>query len=206
MDVATEIDSDSVLERAKTRYALGNPPGKKNGLYGDEINWESLLEYIPSDSHFILISDDKDFKSPLNENELREFLTREWEEKKGSKILFYRSLTSFFKEHKINIELRWEEEKDRLIRELMASPNFATTHEIIRELSRFINFSEEQIKNIGKAANLNSQVSLIAQDPDVKQFYEKYVLPHPRIFTEDEWTELQRIFTTPEEEANDLPF
>jgi hypothetical protein len=185
---------------------LAIPPGKKNGLYGDEINWESLLEHIPSDSHFILISDDKDFKSPLNENELKEFLVREWEEKKGSKILFYRSLTSFFKEHKINIELRWEEEKDRLILELLESPNFAATHGIIGKLSKFINFSEEQIKNIGKAAILNSQVSWIAQDSDVKQFYEKYILSHPKIFTEDEWVELQRIFTTPEEELNDLPF
>jgi len=42
--------------------------------------------------------------------------------------LFYRSLISFFKEHKINIELRWEEEKDQLIRELLESPNFSTTH------------------------------------------------------------------------------
>jgi predicted nucleic acid-binding protein len=29
LDVATEIDSDSVLEKAKTRYALGNPPWQK---------------------------------------------------------------------------------------------------------------------------------------------------------------------------------
>lgn len=203
---ADEIDSDSALERAKIRYSLGNPPGKKDGLYGDEINWESLLEFIPTDNHFVLITDDKDFKSPLNENELRGFLLQEWETTKGSKIIFYRSLTSFFKDHEIDIELRWEEEKDKLIQELMDSPNFATTHEIIRKLSKFISFSEQQVWNIGRAANLNSQVAWIAQDPDVKQFYEKYVLSHPGIFAEDEWDKLQKAFTPIEEDSNEIPF
>ena len=193
-EAATNINSDKVLEKAKNRYSLGNPPGKKDGLYGDEINWEALLEFIPSDSHFVLISDDKDYKSPLSENKLREFLVKEWEGRKGSKILFYRSLTSFFKEHKINIELRWEEEKDQLIQELMESPNFSTTHEIIKRLSKFINFSEDQIKNIGKAVLLNSQVSCIAKDTDVKRFYEKNVLPHIKRFTEDERVTLQSAF------------
>jgi hypothetical protein len=146
---------------------------------------------------------------PLNENELRVFLTKEWEEKKGSKILFYRSLTSFFKEHKINIELRWEEEKDQLIRELSESPNFSTTHEIIKRLSKFINFSEEQIRKIGTEALANSQVAWIAKDPDVKRFYEKHVLPHTSLFSEEERINLQTSFADTEkwgDEDDDLPF
>ena len=208
-EAGTEIDSDKVLEEARSRYAVGNPPGKKDGLYGDEINWEALLKFIPSDNHFVIISDDKDYKSPLNENELREFLVKEWEEVKSSKILFYRSLTSFFKEHKINIELRWEEEKDKLIQELFESPNFSTTHEIIKSLSKFINFSEDQVKNIGRAALLNSQVSWIAKDPDVKKFYEKYVLSNAGRFAEDEWSKLQSTFLETEVESvdpEDIPF
>jgi len=208
-DAATDINSDEILDEARTRYALGNPPGKKDGLYGDEINWEALLRFIPTDNHFVLISDDRDYKSPLSENELRVFLTKEWEEKKGSKILFYRSLTSFFKEHKINIELRWEEEKDQLIKELSESPNFSTTHEIVKRLSKFINFSEEQIRKIGTEAFANSQVSWIAKDPDVKRFYEKHVLPHTSLFSEEERMNLQSFFTDTEaekDENDDSPF
>lgn len=207
-DAAIDINSDEVLNEARTRYALGNPPGKKDGSYGDEINWEALLKFIPTDNHFVLISDDKDYKSPLSENELRVFLTKEWEEKKSSKILFYRSLTSFFKEHKINIELRWEEEKDQLIQELAESPNFSTTHEIIKRLSKFISFSEEQIRKIGVDAFANSQVAWISKDPDVKRFYEKYVLSHTGLFAEDERVNIQSAFIdeAKTKEEKDIPF
>lgn len=197
-DVAENIDSNKVFDKAKIRYTLGNPPGKKDGLYGDEINWEALLEFIPSNNHFVLISDDKDYKSPLNENELKNFLTKEWEEKKGSKILFYRSLTSFFKEHNINIELRWEEEKNQLIQELVESPNFSTTHEIIEKLSKFISFSEEQIRKIGIDAFANSQVAHIVKDLDIKKFYKKHILPHTEFFTKNERVSLQNAFTETE--------
>lgn len=202
--VANILDSDKVLEKAKVRYALGNPPGKKDKSYGDEINWEALLEFIPSDCHFVIISDDKDYKSPLNENELKEFLIKEWENKKNTKILFYHSLTSFLKDNEINIELRWEEEKNQLIKELIESPNFATTHDIIKKLSKFINFSEEQIRNIGRAVFLNSQVAWIASDSDVKQFYEKYIFPYLKIFTQDEMQKLKNTFY-PQEEQEEIP-
>lgn len=36
--------SDDILNKAKRRKELGNPPGKKNSL-GDQLNWEILLNY-----------------------------------------------------------------------------------------------------------------------------------------------------------------
>ena len=188
------LDSDQVLNEAEKRYLLGNPPGRKKNTYGDEINWETFLKFIPTDNHFIFISDDEDFKNPLNENELNSFLIQEWEKEKRTKIIFYRSLTSFFKEYEIDIELRWEEEKDKLIKELMMSPNFSTTHEIINKLSKFINFSNKQVKDIGLAALANNQISWIAQDVDVKDFYESNVLSRTSVFEENELERLKDLF------------
>lgn len=43
--------SDSIIERARNRFDLGNPPGK-NKSYGDAINWEILLESIPNENNY----------------------------------------------------------------------------------------------------------------------------------------------------------
>lgn len=210
-EISEKLDSDSLIDRAAVRYRMGNPPGKKKGGYGDEINWEALLKGVPGDNHFILISGDGDYRSNLNEEKINQFLKEEWERKKESKIIFYDSLTSFFQEQEIDIELRWEEEKNKLVQKLSESPNFATTHEVIEKLSKFNIFEERQIIGIGRAAIVNSQVSWIAQDPDVNSFYSDYVLSNLEMFEEDDKEVLKEIFSDNFEEYNeddfeDVPF
>jgi hypothetical protein len=69
--------------------SVGNPPGKKGSL-GDAINWEALLENVPDGEDLYLIADDRDYFSVLDENKPREFLIREWKEKRESDVFFYR--------------------------------------------------------------------------------------------------------------------
>ncbi len=59
--------SPSLLDNAKIRYDLGNPPGK-NKSYGDAINWESLLSVVEDFDNFYFISDDKDYYSEYDIN------------------------------------------------------------------------------------------------------------------------------------------
>ncbi|HXN89181.1 MAG TPA: hypothetical protein VN890_07505 [Methylocella sp.] len=69
-----------ILGRAKTRVEIGNPPGKA-GSMGDAVNWEAILH--SEDMVFEnlnIVSIDKDFASPLDENELNPFLKREYED------------------------------------------------------------------------------------------------------------------------------
>lgn len=49
------------LERAKSRKAVGNPPGKPTGPLGDEINWEQILTQFKGKRRLWIISSDGDF-------------------------------------------------------------------------------------------------------------------------------------------------
>lgn len=69
------------LARARTRMDIGNPPGKQGSL-GDAINWEALLSEVPDDEDLYLIADDRDYFSVIDENKPKEFLIREWKQKR----------------------------------------------------------------------------------------------------------------------------
>ena len=62
-----------------------------------------------------------------------------------------------------------------LINELSDSPNFACTHEIMSKLRKYPDFSPSQIRRLVDIGLTNSQVSWIADDADVNQFYRKLV-------------------------------
>ena len=59
--------TDEIVEKARLRIEIGNPPGKK-GSIGDAINWESLLATLSSDDDLCFVSDDKDFRSRIDDN------------------------------------------------------------------------------------------------------------------------------------------
>jgi PIN domain len=79
-DIFKDTESISItkdiLSWAKTRVEIGNPPGKA-GSMGDALNWEAILH--SDDMAFEdlnIVSIDKDFASPLDENELNPFLQK----------------------------------------------------------------------------------------------------------------------------------
>lgn len=174
LDISVQLDSAAYIKKARDRYDLGSPPGK-NGSLGDAISWITLLEELDDENDLFFISDDKDFKSSLDDTKLDNYLKDEWENRKNSKIFFYTKLSAFFQEHHKDIQLKVEEEKNGLIEELSASHNFATTHLIISKLAMFISFTDEQVRDLVNIAMENSQVNWILSDPDVNEFYKKLI-------------------------------
>lgn len=63
--------------------------------------------------------------------------------------------------------------QDMLITSLSESGNFSTTHSIIGQLSKFNQFTNEQVEILANILKENSQVNLVVGDRDVKVFYKK---------------------------------
>lgn len=164
------VECDSIIDRAYARYKIGNPPGKDN-KYGDAINWECLLNFVPNGEDLYFISFDKDYRSEMFDDMFNPFLMNEWRQKKNSTIHYYKNLVPFLNEHFKDIELKTEEEKANLIIQLKGSPNFVSTHGIISLMNRHSGWSDAQIEEICNAAEENMQVNWILADNDVYEFY-----------------------------------
>lgn len=116
---------ENIIQKAKNRFDIGNPPGKDKS-YGDMINWLLLLEKVPKKEDLFFISSDSDFSSPIDNKLFNTYLLNEWKLLKESNLFFYSSLSSFFKEHIKDIQLKSENEKTTLIAKLFNSPHFAS--------------------------------------------------------------------------------
>jgi hypothetical protein len=165
------------VTRARLRMDLGNPPGKNNSL-GDAINWEALLETVPSGADLVFISGDKDYVSPLKEDVFHSFLVDEWVRAKRSDIVFYKRLASFFKDHFPTSVLATDLERELLIKDLGDSASFATTHSVVARLDTYRDFNKAQRNAILDATLSNNQVHLIATDDDVHGFLTRVVAGH----------------------------
>jgi hypothetical protein len=196
------IASDKYLELAIKRHRLGRPPGKKDKSYGDEINWESLLSEVEREGDFIIVSEDGDYSSAVDEHALKDYLVDEWEEKKGNNIYFYRSLGTFFAEHDIKIEFKVEQEKDTLIQDLINSSNFLTTHGIISKLNKYGTFTDGQLGGLVTALLENEQVNWIASDQDVGEFYKRYLTDKSDKFDAETWGKIQTYIWPQKEDGN----
>src|SRR5690606_3368020 len=157
-----EITTD-LVDKAKTRFNLGNPPGKGNS-YGDAINWESLLENVPYKEDIHLISEDGDFTSLLDKNELNLFLKDEWELKKKSQLFYYKSLSDFLKDKFPDIELSDQLEKELAIKKLANAGSFSSAKSRLRKLNKYSDFSSQQLNSIMEIATTNSQLYWINSD------------------------------------------
>ncbi len=206
--IANQINrTPEILAAARERVELGNPPGKK-GSFGDAINWECLLATVRSRTPLIMIADDSDFYSPLDASKINEFLDCEWKQKKDSDVTFHRNLSSFFREHYPNINLKTEQEKDALIESLSASPNFASTHSLIAALSTYDVFTLKQAEDIARACLNNTQVRWIIDDSDVHDFVQR-IYEDRFLYFDDEFEEIGRLLNPPKgppEQDDEIPF
>lgn len=192
ISVSQIIESDKYLSQSIRRHQLGRPPGKKDRSYGDEINWEALLAEAEGEGEFILLSKDGDYAHPIDENLAKDYLVEEWSKAHpDNEIFFYKSLTRFFSEHDIKIELRVEQEKDSLVQGLINSPNFLTTHDLVSKLSKYSSFNDVQIKGLANALLENSQVRWIINDQDINSFYKEHLLPKSELFDFGTWTTIK---------------
>ena len=170
--LATKLGrTGQLIESARQRVELGNPPGKR-GSIGDALNWEALLSEVSTGDKISLISGDSDFASPLSKDHLKDFLRQEWKDRKKSELYFYRTLSTFFSKHSANIKLKTETEKDGLIQDLTNSVSFGMTHTLIASLSKYEGFTPKQVEDLVDAVLTNNQVKWIIGDNDVMAFYE----------------------------------
>lgn len=172
------------------------------------INWEVLLERVPAREKLFFVTDDKDFASALDPSQFNGFLLAEWKSRKGSDLVFYRSLSTFFKENFPEITLASELEKDLAIRDLANSSSFAQTHSIIAKLRQFSDFSTAQVNAIVQAAISNNQVYWIIEDSDVYDFLLNVIKGKESQIDSENLAELHRLLkiTAPIEVEDDLPF
>jgi predicted nucleic acid-binding protein len=173
------------LEKAQLRMVLGNPPGKE-GSFGDAINWEVLLRTVDDAVDLHIISKDGDFRSALSQAPNR-FLTDEWNSKKRGVLFLHDQLKPFLAEHFPDIQLAIDAEKRAAIDKLITSPNFATTHSAIEGLTPFLEtLTAEDISELFRALETNSQVGWIASDPDVRMFYSRILEISERVGAMDD--------------------
>lgn len=165
--------TNKYLKRAVKRRRLGNPPGKPDSL-GDQLNWEMLLGEVPDGSDLHIITLDKDFESKLDAGNPTSFLASEWEDRNGGELHIHKSLGKFAKKFFPEIKLPSDVQKSDAISKLVNSGTFARTHKEIERLDEvFEMITLEEALVLFEALVENSQISWIADDEDVKEFFKK---------------------------------
>lgn len=173
----------SIYNEAIIRFNRGNPPGKDKS-YGDAINWLSICDAIKEgDIH--IITDDGDYVSATNGSMIKPFLRDEWQAEKDGEAILYKRLSEFFGLHFKDIKLADEYEKEQLIKSLVESSNFRTTHGVIWDLNKFTNFTKSQAEEIIEAAIVNNQIKWIGEDKDVRGFLDKVLKENKDLIDQD---------------------
>ncbi|WP_170441619.1 PIN domain-containing protein [Ruegeria arenilitoris] len=169
---ATRIEvTPELVQAARLRVDLGNPPGKKGSL-GDAVNWEAILS-LPHNHPVVIVSDDVDYRDRLKPGSLNEYLQREWAKQHEATIELFRSFSDYLEKDFSDLKISIFEVVDKKINELEASPNFFTTHAVIADLSTVTQFTAKQVDKLVEVLSENTQVSWIFGDSDVEEFYTK---------------------------------
>lgn len=175
--LAANLETDGLLQVARDRRDLRRPPGKASSL-GDALNWEALLSGVPGGEDIYLVTEDVDYRSPLDEFWLHEYLADEWKQRKGSKATLFRDLGALARAHYPAIELASDVAKLEDIQALETSLSYAVTHGAVARLARYDLFSPEQARILVRAAAENSQVRWIARDDDVFELLKRVIDAH----------------------------
>jgi hypothetical protein len=163
-----------VFSDAMQRVTLRKPPGKKDSC-GDAIHWEWLLGHVAVGEDLQIISRDSDFESKLSKGALDPYLATEWKQRKSSECSLYASLSDFLKKYFASIELADQLAKVAAVERLEQSSNFATTHNVIAQLSQIDDFTDDELRRMLEACISNSQILWIIGDADVREFAGKLV-------------------------------
>jgi hypothetical protein len=94
-------------------------------------------------------------------------------------------------------QLTGELKKERLIAALADSENFDATRNIFTELSRYSDFSNQQLNKIISASISNSQVSGIIADEDIRQHLENIIQGQEERIESDNLNGLMKLMNSP---------
>lgn len=195
--------SEELIQRARQRVELGNPPGK-NGSLGDALNWEAIRKHTSGSETLHLVTGDKDYASPLNDGALNGFLLREWRSKKQGQLFYYRTLSEFFKVHFPSIKLAGEIEKELLITKFANSSSYAETHALMPKLRKYTSdFTFDQVERIAAHAVFNTQIAWILSDDDVEGFVTAVIQGYEDQMDQYVLGEIERYLAPPEYEHPD---
>lgn len=106
-----------------------------------------------------------------------------------------------YKKEQIDADKRTDEnerKKAELISDLASSPDFATTHFVIKKMRKITAWTQKEMEKLFIAARNNSQVFYILGDADVKVFYQK-LLNSCEVLPEDAQKVKERIEETDNE-------
>lgn len=191
-----------VIERARLRKDLGNPPGKADSL-GDAVNWEWLLSQADPNDDLTIVSADGDFESELLPSTPKEFLVREWGQKSVGHLTLHKGLPELLKANFPDIKLSDEIDKLAAIEKLEKSLSFTATHNAIAKLSKFDDFTDSEVVRIASAYDQNNQVHMIFGDTDVTDFAKK-ILPLAKSAEALEAVKVLELLLEQIEEPDDL--
>jgi hypothetical protein len=175
IDCSVEIPVTSEHHgRARERRELRRPPGKSDSL-GDQIAWECLKDAVSANEELAIVSRDGDGASPLDAQRINSALDAEWAADKGGGILLFTSLSAFLEHIDLRIDLIEEADRAAAVRDLYGSRSYSDTHKAIELLSVFSGFNEEEVDLIASAMILNDQVSDIAENRQLQEFYYQFL-------------------------------
>lgn len=84
--------TDEIVEKARKRKLIGNPPMSDKDTCGDEIIWETILENCNDD--LVIVSKDKTFSTNYS------FLRKEFKDKKGKELKVVETISEAIKMNK----------------------------------------------------------------------------------------------------------
>jgi len=187
--------SDEIVVRANRRRIRGNPPGKENS-FGDQINWECLLEAVPDGTDLNVVSKDGDYASKLDDA-IRPFLADEWENRKSGSIKLHAEIKPFLNSSFPTIKLAIDVEKQIAVDRLIQSGSFSTTHEAIAELQLYLDaITWDDADAILVAGIANNQIAWIGTDYDVATFYRALIEKFETKLLDERIAELKALFKT----------
>lgn len=176
-----------IVDRARLRMDLRNPPGKTGSL-GDAINWETLLSVVPDGVKLMIVSNDKDFSSELHEPKrheprIKSFLSQEWSNAKhGGSVVLHSDFIGFTDACKqvgqLKIEEARRERQNALVSRLVESGSFVSTHEWISALNQCFPFTPNNVERLVEALFSNEQIGWIHTDSDVSAFFVRLHTEH----------------------------
>ena len=179
--------SEEDVEDARKRMERGNPPGK-DGSLGDRLNWEHLISKVPDQTDIHVISRDKDFASPMGAEVPNSFLFNEWKTVKKARMFLYDGIKSFVKSHFPDIKLASDIEKILAIKKLVGSKSFDQTHSAIALLAPLsADITGDEASMLFSALIDNSEIHAIAEDTDVKEFYEGLLVDHFSVLSNEDY-------------------